>query len=172
LAIPAYMSIIGPDNELVTEDASDSKSVGNLYQPGHKDEVMVQAIEHRITVPCSPQSGQVAGQRLHHPLVITKIFDKTSPLLQGFLNRRKLLKRVEISWYRTSGEGMEERYYTTTLTDVSIVEIKDYMLHCQDPANAHLTHMQEVHFSYRQIDWTHIGSSTSHTDSWGAAPTA
>ncbi|MCJ8204556.1 Hcp family type VI secretion system effector [Pseudomonas sp. RGM2987] len=172
MAIPAYMSIIGPNNELVTADASTPKSVGNLYQSGHIDEVMVQAIEHRITVPYSPQSGQVAGQRLHHPLVVTKIFDRTSPLLQGFLSSRQLLKSVEISWYRTSSEGKEERYYTTTLMDVSIVEIKDYMLHCQDPANAHLTHMQEVHFSYRQIDWTHIGSSTSNTDSWGAAPAA
>ncbi|RMK29079.1 hypothetical protein IPC95_14185 [Pseudomonas aeruginosa] len=113
-----------------------------------------------------PQSGQPTGQRVHKPVVITKVFDKASPLLLAALTSGERLTKVEIQWYRTSAAGTQEHYYTTVLEDAIIVDIKDYMHNCQDPGNAHFTHLEDVHFTYRKITWTHEVSGTSGSDDW------
>uniref|UniRef100_UPI00104E3859 type VI secretion system tube protein TssD n=1 Tax=Pseudomonas aeruginosa TaxID=287 RepID=UPI00104E3859 len=109
--------------------------------------------------------------------VITKVFDKASPLLLAALTSGERLTKVEIQWYRTSAAGTQEHYYTTVLEDAIIyyttvledaiiVDIKDYMHNCQDPGNAHFTHLEDVHFTYRKITWTHEVSGTSGSDDW------
>ncbi|WP_434652927.1 Hcp family type VI secretion system effector [Pseudomonas sp. R3-56] len=171
MATPAYMSVTGEKQGLITAGAFSADSVGNTYQEGHEDQVMVQAVQHEMTIPRDPQSGQPTGQRLHKPLVITKVFDKASPLLLQALNSGERMTEVVIHWYRTSAQGTQEHYYTTKLEDAIIVDMKDYMLTCQDPGNSHFTHLQDVHFSYRKITWTHEVSGTSGSDDW-RIPTA
>nr|BFE95696.1 hypothetical protein GCM10020185_62320 [Pseudomonas brassicacearum subsp. brassicacearum] len=127
------MSVKGTKQGLITAGAFTADSVGNTYQEGHEDQVMVQAFEHQVTIPRDPQSGQPTGQRIHKPLTITKVFDKASPLLQVALTSGERLEEVKIQWYRTSAAGTQEHYYTTTLEDAIIVDIKDYMLNCQNP---------------------------------------
>lgn len=166
MATPAYMTITDIHQTLLTEDAFTENSVGNSYQNDHKNEILVQSFQHRVTLPRDPQSGQPTGQRIHQPLIISKVFDRTSPLLMEVLCSGEVLPKVEIKWYRTSKLGIQEHYYTTTLEDAIIVEIKDYMLNCQDPANAHSTHLQEVHFTYRKITWLHDISTTTGSDDW------
>ncbi|WP_260961814.1 Hcp family type VI secretion system effector [Pseudomonas citri] len=168
MATPAYMSITDVNQTLLTKNAFTAESVGNIYQEGHTDEIMVQAFHHQILVPRDPQSGQPTGLRVHQPLTITKVFDRTSPLLLEILCKGEVLPNVAIKWYRTSTAGVQEHYYTTTMEDAVIVEIKDYMLNCQDPANAHFTHLQDVHFSYRKISWNHEKSPSLGIDDWRA----
>ena len=166
MATPAYMSITGETQGLITENAFTALSVGNTYQEGHEDEVMVQAFSHQMIIPRDPQSGQPTGSRVHHPLCITKVFDKSSPLLLAALSTGENLTEVTIKWYRSMDGGGQEHYYTTTLKDAIIVEIKDYMHNCQDKANEHFTHLEDVHFSYREISWEHITASTAGSDDW------
>ncbi|WP_207264511.1 Hcp family type VI secretion system effector [Pseudomonas sp. GW101-3H06] len=166
MAIPAYMSVIGKDSGLMTQGAFTAESVGNTFQEGHEDEVMVQAFSHEVTIPCDPQSGQPTGLRRHQPMVVTKVFDKASPLLLAALCSGEEITSVEIKWYRTSANGKQEHYYTTKLEDAKIVHIKDYMHNCQDKSTEHYTHLQDVHFSYRQISWSHESAATSGTDDW------
>jgi type VI secretion system effector, Hcp1 family len=166
MATPAYMSITGTKQGLITAGAFTADSVGNTYQEGHEDQVMVQGFQHEVIIPRDPQSGQPTGQRVHKPVVITKVFDKASPLLLAALTSGERLTKIEIQWYRTSAAGTQEHYYTTTLEDAIIVDIKDYMHNCQDPANSHFTHLEDVHFTYRKITWTHEVSGTSGSDDW------
>ncbi|MFH3825743.1 type VI secretion system tube protein TssD [Acinetobacter pittii] len=91
---------------------------------------------------------------------------QASPLLLAALTSGERLTKVEIQWYRTSAAGTQEHYYTTVLEDAIIVDIKDYMHNCQDPGNAHFTHLEDVHFTYRKITWTHEVSGTSGSDDW------
>ncbi|WP_252724590.1 type VI secretion system tube protein Hcp, partial [Acinetobacter baumannii] len=63
---------------------------------------------HEVIIPRDPQSGQPTGQRVHKPVVITKVFDKASPLLLAlaallallggilgtYLTRSSLLRRL------------------------------------------------------------------------------
>ncbi|MBC3385769.1 Hcp family type VI secretion system effector [Pseudomonas sp. SWRI12] len=166
MATPAYMAIVGSKQGLITSGAFTADSVGNTYQEGHEDQIMVQGFQHQVIIPRDAQSGQPTGQRIHKPLVITKVFDKASPLLLAALTSGELMEEVSIQWFRTSKLGAQEHYFTTTLYDAIIVEIKDYMFNCQDPANAHFTHLEDVHFTYRKITWTHEVSGTSGSDDW------
>lgn len=165
MATPAYMSIEGERQGLITAGAYTADSVGNIYQEEYKDQVMVQAFSHEVMRPTDPQSGQPVGQREHKPVVITKVFDKSSPLLLAALCSGEVITKVEIHWYRTT-QSRQEHYYTTKLEDAVIVRIKDYMHNCQDPATSHFTHLEDVHFSYRKITWTHEVTGTSGHDDW------
>ncbi|WHS62383.1 Hcp family type VI secretion system effector [Pseudomonas sp. G2-4] len=166
MATPAYMTITGIKQGLITAGAFTADSVGNIFQEGREDRIMVQGFQHQVTIPRDAQSGQPTGQRVHHPLIITKVFDKSTPLLLGALTSGERMEEVAIQWFRTSAAGTQEHYFTTTLWDAIIVEIKDYMFNCQDPANAHFTHLEDVHFTYRKITWTHEVSGTSGSDDW------
>src|SRR5690554_2104254 len=78
---PAYMTIEGTKQGLITAGTFTEDSVGNIFQEGHEDQILVQAFDHQVIIPRDPQSGQPTGQRVHKPLMITKVFDKSSPLL-------------------------------------------------------------------------------------------
>ncbi|MBO3630897.1 type VI secretion system tube protein Hcp, partial [Pseudomonas aeruginosa] len=67
---------------------------------------------------------------------------------------------------RSTAAGTQEHYYTTVLEDAIIVDIKDYMHKCKDPGNAHFNHLEDLHFTYRKITWTHEVSVTSVSDDW------
>jgi type VI secretion system secreted protein Hcp len=61
---PAYLSIEGATQGNITEGAFTEDSVGNVYQEGHENEILVEAFSHTVTVPTDPQSGQPTGQRV------------------------------------------------------------------------------------------------------------
>lgn len=166
MATPAYMSVTGEKQALITNEAFTADSVGNSYQEGHENQVMVQAFSHQVIIPRDPQSCQPTGQRVHKPVCVTKVFDKASPLLWAALTSGERMSEVVIQWYRTSANGTQEHYYTTKLEDAIIVEINGYMHNCQDPENAHFTHLEDVHFTYRKITWTHEVCGTSGSDDW------
>lgn len=64
---PAYISIQGKTQGNITQGAFTADSVGNVYQEGHEDQILVQEVEHLIATPTDPQSGQPSGQRVHKP---------------------------------------------------------------------------------------------------------
>jgi type VI secretion system secreted protein Hcp len=165
---PAYLSIEGKTQGNITEKAFSEDSVGNIWQEAHEDEIMVQALEHVVTVPTDIQSGQPTGQRQHKPLKITKVFDKSSPLLYTALASGELLPKCTIKWYRTSMDGKQEHYFTTELADAIITEIKAHMPNCQDPTQKSFTHLEDVCFTYRMITWTHVVAGTEGSDDWRA----
>ncbi|MBN0986930.1 MULTISPECIES: Hcp family type VI secretion system effector [Amphritea] len=163
---PGYMSIQGETQGNITEGANSMESMGNRYQEGHENEITVQGFSHQIMIPRDPQSGQPSGQRVHDALVISKIYDKSSPKLFEALTSGERLPRIELKWFRTSMTGQQEHYFTHVLEDAMIVDIKAHMPNCQDPAMEHFTHMEDVSFTYRKISWTHEVAGTSGSDDW------
>ena len=163
---PAYMSIEGTKQGAITQGTFTAESVGNIWQEAHQDEILVEAFKHVVTVPTDPQSGQPTGQRVHKPVIVTKVYDKASPLLYTALTTGERLTKVTIKWFWTSPEGVQEHYFTHELTDAVIVDITSYMYNCQDPGMASFTHLEDVSFTYRKIDWTHEVSGTSGSDDW------
>jgi type VI secretion system secreted protein Hcp len=166
MPVPAYISMKGERQGLLTAGNFTESSVGNIYQEGHEDEALVQAFEHNVIIPRDPQSGQATGQRVHKPLKITKVMDKSSPLIFKALTSGERLPEVTLKFYRTSSSGSMEHYFTIQLEDAVIVDIQSYMPHCQDPAKSHFTHMEDVYMTYRKIIKTHEIASTSESDDW------
>ena len=165
---PAYMSIEGSKQGNITKGAFTEASVGNIYVEGHEDEVLVQAFDHSILIPRDPQSGQPTGQRAHQPLSITKVFDKSSPLIYNALTSGERLTKCQIKWFRTSVTGTQEHYFTIDLEDAIIVSVAASMPNCQDPGQAHFTHLEKISFTYRKISWTHEAGGTQGMDDWRA----
>jgi type VI secretion system secreted protein Hcp len=165
---PAYCDIEGTQQGHITAGTLTAESVGNIWQQAHTDEILVEAFKHTVMIPTDPQSGQPTGQRVHQPLTITKVYDKSSPLLYTALTRGERLSKVQIKWFRTTPEGTQEHYFTHELEDAVIVDMTSHMPNCQDPTVAHFTHLEDVTFTYRKIIWTHEVAGTSGEDDWRA----
>ena len=165
---PCYISIQGQTQGNITAGAFTPDSVGNIYVEGHEDQMLVQEFKHVVTVPTVPQSGQPSGQRVHKPFKFTVALNKAVPLMYNSLASGEMLPSVELKWYRTSVEGKQEHYFTTTLTDATIVDINTHMPHCQDSSKEDFTQLIEVSMSYRAINWDHTVSGTSCADDWRA----
>ena len=165
---PAFISIEGSTQGLLTQGAFTEDSVGNVYIECHEDEVMVQAFDHTVTIPRDPQSGQPSGQRVHKPFKFTAALDKSTPLLYNALTSGEVLTSTELRWYRTSIAGKQEHFFTMKLEDAVIVNIDAKMPHCQDPATQDFTQLVEVSLSYRKITWSHDVAGTEGSDDWRA----
>ena len=169
---PAYLLIEGERQGFISSGAFTEPSVGNIYQEGFEDNILVQSISHSMLTPTDPQSGQPSGQRVHGPFVITKVIDKSSPLLCTAMTTGEKLPKCEIRLYRTSTMGTQEHYYTIKLIDAIIVNITTTMPHAQESISAHLTCLETVAFSYRSIEWNHETCGTSGGDDWRKPVTA
>lgn len=165
---PAYISIEGKNQGLITQGAFTADSVGNVYVEGHEDEILVQEIEHRVVTPTDPQSGQPAGQRVHKPFTFTCALNKSVPLLYQALTSGEMLPTVEVKWYRTSVDGKQEHFFTTKLEDATVVDINTVMPHAQNPDNASYTQLIKVSMAYRKVTWSHDVANTEASDDWRA----
>ena len=163
---PAFISIKGKTQGHITKSAFTADSVGNIYQEGHEDQILVQEIEHQVYTPTDPQSGQPAGQRVHGAFTFTSALNKATPLLYQALASGEMLPEVEVKWYRTSTEGLQEHFFTTQLEDATIVTINTVLPHAQDAAMAGYTQIVKVALAYRKITWTHAIAGTEASDDW------
>ncbi|MEZ7862220.1 MAG: Hcp family type VI secretion system effector [Aeromonadaceae bacterium] len=165
---PCYISIQGKSQGNLTAGAFTADSVGNIYVQGHEDEMLVQAFEHLVSVPTDPQSGQPAGQRVHRPFRFTVALNKAVPLLYNALASGEMLPTVTLKWFRTSVEGRQEHFFSTRLTDATVVDIDCQMPHCQDANKSEFTQLIQVALAYRKIEWEHTVAGTSGADDWRA----
>ncbi|SAK75929.1 hcp protein [Caballeronia pedi] len=163
---PAYISINGKTQGNITKGAFTADSVGNVYVEGHEDQILVQEIEHRVTTPTDPQSGQPSGQRVHKPFIFTCALNKSVPLLYQALASGEMLPTVETHWYRTSTDGKQEHFFTTKLEDATIVDINTVLPHAQDSTKSDYTQLIKVSLAYRKITWTHAIAGTEAADDW------
>jgi type VI secretion system secreted protein Hcp len=99
---PAFMTLRGATQGLISAGAFTEASVGNIYQLGREDQIMIQALSHGIFVP----KGSGSGRRMHKPLIITKAIDKSSPLINNALCSGELLNSCCVEWYRTAAQGL------------------------------------------------------------------
>jgi len=163
---PAFIKIVGEKQKDITDGALSEDSVGGLRKRDHENEIMIHAFNHKIERPSDPNSGTLTGLAIHGPLTITKVIDKSSPLLYNALVRGETLTTCEIKLYRTNTNGEQEHYYSINLEDAIIVEIDSIMPHCQDPNMKNYIHMEKVSFRYQKITWSHEISGTLGDHSW------
>ncbi|MEP9377952.1 Hcp family type VI secretion system effector [Aquabacter sp. CN5-332] len=163
-----YVTIEGEKQGAMTKGATTADSIGNGWQSGHEDESLVLAFSGHVIIPRDPQSGQPSGTRVHQPAVITKYFDKASPMLWQALATGEVLKTVELSFWRTSTTGAQEKYYTIKWEDAVLVDGKAHIPHVLKDENKALQHMEDWSFTYRKVTWTHDKASSTGSDDWRA----
>lgn len=162
---PAYLAITGATQGNISKSAFTADSVGNIFQDGHEDEVFCQSLRYQVTVPRDPQSGQVTGQRVHMPASFLKYFDKSSPLLLAAIASGEMLQ-ITANYWRTSTAGKQENYFQVKFVDVVLVDFHAYTPEALNPQNGPYRDMEEVKFTYRSIETTHLVAGTSGSDDW------
>jgi len=167
MPVPAWMSIEGETQGNISSGAGDSKSIGNLTRSGHEDEILVWAWNSGVTQPTDKAAGTPSGTRVHDAVRITKMFDKSSPLLYRALCSGEKLTKIVVKFYRVEGAS-ETHYFTITLEDAIVTEVKASMPNFQDKSQAHLQQMEDVSFRYTKIIWENVATSTSTEDDWRA----
>ncbi|MBI3871718.1 MAG: type VI secretion system tube protein Hcp [candidate division Zixibacteria bacterium] len=139
---------------------------GSCDQIGHEGQILVYSVHHNVDVPVDAQSGTQIGHRTHHPLKIMKVIDKSSPGLLNALTTAQRLSQVTLAFYRIDPTGVEQKYYTITLTNAVIVDISLDVPVTFDPQYESYHHMENVSFVYEQIEWEWIPDGVMEMDEW------
>lgn len=161
--IPLNMWIVG-EAQGVIQGASEKQ--------GRADSSDIYALDHKVMAPVSEDTGLPFGWRVHTPLSIVKEMDKSTPQLYQALATGERLQ-VTIKWYRMDPLTRQEaHYFTTSLADAYIVEVRPFVPMTFDPKWEAYGHMEEVVFSYRQITWTYEPEGTDFKDKWIGAETS
>lgn len=161
MASHSYMSITGKRQGMISAGCSGQSSIGNKCQFGHQDEIMVLAYSHDMV---SGNDGSTSGGRGKHlPIMITKVIDKSSPLLASALHEGEELDCV-MDLYRTALAGGQERYYSIRLTGARIAHISQQVPHAIRMNDAEPQEL--VSIRYRDIAWAHVPGSTSAYSTW------
>lgn len=158
MANHGYMTITGKTQGLISAGCSTQDSIGNKCQTGHTDEIMVLSYSHNMV-----NIGNI-NKPTHSPITITKNVDKSSPLIAQALSSREEINCI-ISFYRVSSFGMQEKFYSVSISGGVIADLTLEMPHAllQNDAEP----QEHVAIRYREITWTHHSAGTSGHSTWG-----
>ncbi len=162
---PLYIKITGKTQKEFHTGAFSEASVGSVAQGSHENEIFCQAFSYEIFVPRDPQSGAPTAKRVHQPAIFTKYVDKASPMIMQAIATGESLT-IEANYYRTTTAGEQEQYYTATFSECTLVRLHTYTPMALDPANGPFRDMEEVHFTYAEINLEHKPGGTSAVDNW------
>lgn len=151
---------------LTLEGQNQGKIEGSCEVKGHEGKILVQAVDHKIELPKSPQTGLPSGKRQHLGITITKEIDKASPKVFQAQCSGEQLKTVEIEFYRISPKGTEEKYYTIKLENAVITGSRTWVPNCLSADNRQFGHMEDISLTYEKIVWTWEPDGIEAEDSW------
>lgn len=157
MAYDAYLQLKG-------QKQGDIKGSGT--RPGRKDQIKVVAWSHDIVSPRDLASGLPTGKRQHKPFVITKEIDASSPLLMSMLVTNECIPQWTLTLWQRGSRGKDVAYFTIRLTNASIAEIRQEMLNNQYPENQPHREREQVSFTYKKIEWTHLDGGITAVDDW------
>ena len=149
---------------MIVEGSVQGNIEGDCKMAGREGTIEVVELDHSIHIPTNEQDGAPVGKRIHHPMAITTVMGKASPLLAMALCTGEPCT-VTLKWYRQSGAA-EEHYYTTTLEDAVLVEHRTFIPNVFDRDTKEYQHMEKACFSYRKIIWTHETEGKQSEDDW------
>ena len=151
---------------LIVEGENQGKIEGSVKVKGHEGKILIQAVDHTIEIPKSPQTGLPTGKRIHMPMKVTKEIDKSSPKLYQALTSGEQFKAVSLEFYRISAKGTEEKYYTVKLSNAILTNMKSWTPNCLMPENKQMGHMEDASFTYEKITWTFEPDGIEAEDNW------
>ena len=159
MALTMYMKVTGKNQGEIKGscDQGDDK----------KDKILVYAMDHKVEIPRDVHTGLPTGQRIHHPLTVTKAKDVASSKLFAACCKGEQVD-VEIDFYRIKPTGEEELYYKITVNDAVIVEMGENTPTTFLAENKPYHDMENVSFTYSKITWSYTDGNIEYTDDWKA----
>lgn len=138
---------------------------GESTSEEHSDAIEGLAFEYSVVAPRDGTTGQASGKRQHRPVTFTKAWGAASPQLFQALCTNETLKSVLFEFVQTSKSGEEVLFYTITLTEASVVGIRQHTP--LDVAGSFDVHeLEEVSLTFRKIAIEHVPGNTMAVDNW------
>ena len=142
---------------------------GSSEKEGREDTIDIFEIEHHVHQPVEPTTGQASGVRVHSPMRVVALIDKATPGLHKAMCTGQNLPEMTLDFYRIDPESREEaKYYTITMRQARVVDIRPYMPMSFLPANETYRHMIQYSFVYEEIEWNWLPDSAIEMDKWRA----
>jgi len=141
---------------------------GSVTQRGHANTIRVIATRHEISSPRDAATGLATGKRQHHPIIITKELDQSTPALYSALVTNETLTEWELEFWRVDAAGKEEHYYTIKLSNATVASIEFVQPDTRNPDLAKYAEYQNIAFTYQKIEWTWIKGGLAAVDDWRA----
>ncbi|ATZ96005.1 Hcp family type VI secretion system effector [Dickeya fangzhongdai] len=152
-----YLSIEGKSQGLISSGCGSYDSIGNKWQKGHEDEILVYELNNWV--------DRVDNVN-YHPVEIRKPIDKSTPLLLTALNDNEYLE-CKFLFYRTNGNGSLEVYFSITLQNAKINNIK---MNYPNSATHNDSQPDEmISFTYKTMLCEHIKAGTSAYCLWDSS---
>ncbi|CAM3605412.1 Hcp family type VI secretion system effector [Rahnella bruchi] len=149
-----YMTLTGEKQGLISQGCGTYDSMGNKYQASHQDQIFLLALTH---------STHRAQNVCHQPVSVTKLVDKSSPLLGvAIANNEKLQCNFDI--LRTNKTGMNSKYYSIELRDAFLIDVSLNFPHSVDHNGAEAE--ETLIFTFNSITWQHHQAGTSGYSFW------
>lgn len=149
-----YLTLNGRTQGLISSGCSSHDSIGNKAQLAHIDQIMVYELTYSIS------REQNAN---HHPVIITKPIDKSSPLLGKAISENEILT-CDFDIYRTNRFGIDEIFYKLKLTNARMTDVHFLLPHVIHDSKG--IPQEVVTLSYETITWEHISAGTSAYSLW------
>jgi type VI secretion system secreted protein Hcp len=146
MALTAYLRIAGRDSGPVT---------GIATARGFEGWIPVIGASHEVEA--------LPEGRVHHPFVVTKEIDRTTPVLYRLLAGAEPLTGFELR-FRAMKEGLETHVYTVRLTGARLADIRFFMPNLRDPDEARLVEFEDVSFTYDRIEWVWVDGDVRAED--------
>jgi type VI secretion system secreted protein Hcp len=159
MALTAYLAVKGKTQGDIKGDCPHSGD--------KKDKILVYAIDHNVEIPKDTHTGLPTGQRIHHPLVVTKGKDNASPKLFKACCTGEQCE-VTLDQYRIKADGTEEKYFTIKLEEAIVVNVREFTPLTFVPENKPYHDMEEVSLTYSKITWTYNDGNIEYVDNWKA----
>jgi len=157
MAIPGYMWI---------KDDQGNDVKGKVAIKGREGSAEVLGFSHHVYIPSDRDTGALTGTRKHEPLIVTKNFCSTSPIINKACTAGKTLQEVKISWYDINKNGEETEYFRHTLSNVKVVAVKPIVQEIKDRNKEQYGHREEIHFRYETIRWEYLDGNIATQDEW------
>ena len=154
--LPSYLGVEGSGPiHMTINGATQGPIKGSVTAAGKEETIRVIGIEHEVVSPRDAASGLPTGKRQHSPVRITKRIDRSTPLLYVALVNNENLTDVTIKFYRTGSTGGEQQYYTITLVNAAVLELRESEINTES-----------VSFVYEKIIWTWEEGGITAEDDW------
>ena len=166
MALNAYLTLIGGSLGAIK---------GSVVQKGRENSILVVAYSHLVETPIGqPTGGLAAGKPVHHPILITKGLDRSTPLLYQALAKAESFTTWQLKFWSAASSGslgsaQEIQSFTVNLTQARIVSIRLIKPNTTDPDTASMPDREEVAFAYQNIQWTWNEGAISAGASWGSS---
>jgi type VI secretion system secreted protein Hcp len=139
-----------------------------------KDAIEGLSFAYDLKSPRDVSTGQASGKRQHSPIRIVKGWGAATPQLFQALVSNEVLTRVKLEFRKTNASGEEVVYYTITLTDAAVSEIRQFSREATDSSSTGKRaatdpqELEEVSFIFQKITVENAVAKTMSEDSWRA----